>query len=110
MCCREDRIKLLLRPTWGDDKPPYYAWFIKCDADGNRTHHIHMIESHFEHWDRLFFRDYLIEHPQTAKEYEALKLKFAKDYHQDRVAYTKAKTHFIVCITKTAKKYYGKSD
>src|SRR5262245_15063190 len=50
------------RPTSGDDGPPFYAWFIKRDPrTGTRTHHIHMVESHFvDHWDRLLFRDYLI--------------------------------------------------
>jgi len=47
------------RPIWGDDVPPFYTWFIKRDANGNRTHHIHMMESDSEHWDRLLFRDYL---------------------------------------------------
>ncbi len=32
------------RPTWGDDVPPWYAWFIKRDSKGARTHHIHMVE------------------------------------------------------------------
>ena len=33
------------RPSWGDDTPPFYAWFIKRDKNGNRTHHIHMVLS-----------------------------------------------------------------
>ena len=94
------------RPTWGDDIPPFYAWFIKRDSSGNRTHHIHMVESYFEHWDRLFFRDYLCEHPDIAKEYAALKWTLAKKYPKNRVAYTKGKTDFIVRITEEAKKYY----
>ncbi|MEM7234397.1 MAG: GrpB family protein, partial [Planctomycetota bacterium] len=44
------------RPSWGDDVPPFYAWFIKRDENGARTHHIHMVEAEFEHWDRLYFR------------------------------------------------------
>ena len=28
------------RPTWGDDTSPFYAWFIKRDSSGKRTHHI----------------------------------------------------------------------
>ena len=35
---------------------------------GTERHHIHMVESHFEHWDRLLFRDYLVEHPDVALE------------------------------------------
>ena len=94
------------RPTWGDDTPPYYAWFIKRDSEGNRTHHIHMVEHDFEHWDRLLFRDYLIEHSDLAKEYQDLKIDLSKKHLNDRIAYTKGKTDFIVRVTRTAKRYY----
>jgi GrpB-like predicted nucleotidyltransferase (UPF0157 family) len=95
------------RPSWGDDTPPFYAWFIKRDSEGNRTHHIHMVEPEFEHWDRLLFRDYLVEHPEVAREYETLKLELVRNDHKDRVAYTKAKTDFIVAVTEKTKEYYG---
>jgi GrpB-like predicted nucleotidyltransferase (UPF0157 family) len=94
------------RPTHGDEGPPFYAWFIKRDSAGVRTHHIHMVESDFEHWDRLLFRDYLIEHPDIARGYEALKLRLAREYPNDRIAYTKAKTEFIARMTQAAKEYY----
>ncbi len=99
------------RPTHGDDGPPFYAWFIKRDPkSGTRTHHIHMVEAGFvEHWDRLLFRDYLIEHPQAAREYESLKLYLASAYPNDRVAYTKGKTEFVVRMTQQAKRFYGKT-
>jgi len=95
------------RPTWGDDTPPFYAWFIKRDAHGARTHHIHMVEKDFDHWDRLLFRDYLIDHPETAGEYAALKLRLAGESGGDRVAYTRMKTDFIVRVTETAKAQRG---
>ena len=91
------------RPTHGEDGPPFYAWFIKRDSAGNRTHHIHMVEHDFEHWDRLLFRDYLIEHPVIAREYELLKLKLSRDRRNDRVAYTNGKTEFIARVTQAAK-------
>jgi GrpB-like predicted nucleotidyltransferase (UPF0157 family) len=95
------------RPTFGDDVPPFYAWFIKRDSRGDRTHHIHMVEKDFdEHWDRLFFRDYLIEFPDVAKEYRSLKLSLAHDYPNDRVVYAKGKKEFIDRVTWEAKKYY----
>ena len=97
------------RPTWGDDTPPFYAWFIKRDSHGNRTHHIHMVEHEFEHWDRLLFRDYLIEHADVAKEYGDLKMRLAADHADDRAAYTKAKTEFILKVTEDAKKHYDKA-
>jgi GrpB-like predicted nucleotidyltransferase (UPF0157 family) len=95
------------RPTWGNDVPPYYAWFIKRNPQGHRTHHIHMVEHDFEHWDRLLFRDYLIEHPNLAQEYEALKLRLAKVFPNDRVAYTNTKAEYIVKVTQLAKEYYS---
>src|SRR5262249_18331935 len=76
------------RPTHGDNGPPFYAWFIKRHPDtGTRTHHIHMVEASFtEHWDRLLFRDFLIEHPEVAHEYQRLKAHLASAYRHDRVA------------------------
>ena len=97
------------RPMWGDDTPPFYAWFIKRDASGNRTHHIHMVEAHFEHWERLFFRDYLIAHPHVAQAYGRLKRKMSKAHAHDRVAYTKAKTDFVERVTRIAKRDYERA-
>src|SRR5262245_11703666 len=99
------------RPTHGDDGPPFYAWFIKRDAaTGIRTHHIHMVEASFaEHWDRLFFRNYLIEHPEVAEEYGQLKLRLASAHPNDRVAYTNAKSEFVARVTERARRFYGKA-
>lgn len=95
------------RPTAGDDIPPFYAWFIKRRSDGRRSHHIHMVEANFQHWDRLYFRDYLREHRDIADEYAALKQQLARQHHGDRVAYTDAKGEFIRRVTEQAKRYYG---
>lgn len=90
------------RPTWGDDQPPFYAWFIKRDAAGQRTHHLHLVEiSFFEHWDRLLFRDALIAQPELAAAYQALKFRLAAAHAKDRVAYTQGKTAFIVQVMAT---------
>lgn len=95
------------RPTHGDNGPPFYAWFINRDAAGNRTHHIHMVESDFVHWDRLLFRDYLRERPDIAEQYETLKLSLARDYASDRIAYTERKTEFVLRVTLAAKDHYS---
>jgi GrpB-like predicted nucleotidyltransferase (UPF0157 family) len=92
------RYDYLWRPTFGDDVPPWYAFFIKRNADGVRTHHLHLItrRSAFQpHWDRLLFRDYLIAHPETAREYERVKRTLAAQHREDREAYTEGKSAFI---------------
>lgn len=94
------------RPTIGN-QPPYYAWFIKRNSDGKRTHHIHMVEADSELWDRLYFRDYLREFSNEAKRYDELKKSLSEKFPNDRVEYTEKKTEFIVSITKKAKEYYN---
>ncbi len=94
------------RPAFGDFGPPYYAWFIKRNQEGKRTHHIHMVEADSELWDRLYFRDYLKEFLKTAKLHNELKIKLSKKYSNDRVKYTEGKSEFIIKITEKAKKYY----
>jgi GrpB-like predicted nucleotidyltransferase (UPF0157 family) len=100
------------RPTVGDDGPPFYAWFIRRDpASGARTHHIHMVEAGFaQHWDRLLFRDFLIDHPPVAREYEGLKRRLASAHPNDRVAYTQGKTEFVARVTEQAKRFYGRAE
>ncbi|MDR0993751.1 MAG: GrpB family protein [Verrucomicrobiota bacterium] len=92
------------RPSFGDAGPPYYAWFIKRDAAGKRTHHLHMVEAHFEHWERLAFRDYIRTHPDVAAEYGRLKQRLAMELKQDRAAYTHAKGEFIQRVSRLARR------
>jgi GrpB-like predicted nucleotidyltransferase (UPF0157 family) len=89
------------RPTIGEE-PPFYAWFIKRDSSGRRSHHIHMVERDSELWERLRFRDHLRAHPAEARRYEELKRTAATEHPDDRVAYTKAKTEYILEVMKMA--------
>ncbi len=68
------------------------------------SYHIHM-ESLQQQWlwDRIFFRDYLIQNERLKKKYEALKIQLAKQYKNDREAYTNLKTDFITKVTNEAK-------
>jgi len=54
-------------------------------------------------WDELYFRDYLLVHPEIADEYGKLKMELQKKYEHDRYGYTHAKTDFIKRITKLAR-------
>jgi GrpB-like predicted nucleotidyltransferase (UPF0157 family) len=94
------------RSTMGDDVPPWYAFFIKRDQSGTRTHHIHMMTRRpvFQvHWERLLFRDYLIANSDVAAEYDQLKKRLASAHPNDRVAYTEGKTAFILNVMARAK-------
>lgn len=53
--------------------------------------------------DEIYFRDYLNAHPDTAKEYERLKLRLWKEYEHNRDAYTAAKGGFVKKHTALAK-------
>jgi GrpB-like predicted nucleotidyltransferase (UPF0157 family) len=82
------------RPTWSDEKP-FYAWFIRRDAQGRRTHHLHFVEAGFPQWDALRFRDLLRARTDLATEYQALKLRLAIEHPRNREAYTRGKADFI---------------
>ena len=53
--------------------------------------------------DELYFRDYLRENHNVAKEYEHLKLNLWKKFEHDRDGYTDAKREFVKRYTKVAK-------
>lgn len=61
--------------------------------------HIHAVGDN----DEICFRDYLLTHPKTAKEYEALKLSLLPQYRNDRDGYTEAKSGFVRNIIRLAK-------
>ncbi len=92
------------------DCPPPYMMFVKgysIDGIKEQTYHIHMAEKeHNGLWDRIYFRNYLIDNNEVAKEYEKLKKILAKKFKYDREAYTEGKTEFILEKTKIAKEYY----
>ena len=94
--------------------------FIKMSTEGKRislnkgytkegfadkVFHIHL--RYTGDHDELYFRDYLNEHPQVAKEYESLKLILWKKHEHNRDAYTAAKTDFIRKWTAEAHKLYN---
>lgn len=86
--------EFIWRPSIGE-QAPFYAWFIKRGAQGQRTHHIHMVEPDAASIDRLRFRDAMRADASECKAYEALKRELAARYPEDRAAYTRAKTSFI---------------
>lgn len=75
------------------------------DGFADKVFHVHL--RYAGDHDELYFRDYLKEHVQIAKEYEAMKLRLWKQFEHDRDAYTNEKTAFIRKWTSIAKKEYA---
>lgn len=75
------------------------------DGFAEQVYHIHV--HYLGDNDELYFRDYLREHPEAAKEYEVLKLNLWHRFEHDRDAYTEAKGDFVKRITAEAKAAYA---
>lgn len=71
-----------------------------------KVFHLHLRK--FGDNDELYFRDYLNEHPEAAKEYEKLKLSLWKQFEHNRDGYTESKTAFVHEYTQEAIMQYGK--
>lgn len=85
---------IIYRPS--DDREGHRLFVMGNFDRDTRTHHIHVVEYQGKEWQQqIFFRDYLKEHLQAAKEYETLKVKLQKQYPLDRNAYTEGKADFI---------------
>lgn len=70
-------------------------WLMR-QHDGHRTHHLHLVVDDSAAWHRhLCFRDALRDDPGLKQRYSAHKQRLAARYHQDRDAYTHAKSAFI---------------
>ncbi len=92
--------EFIWRPTIGEEAP-FYAWFIKRDHGGHRTHHVHMVEPDQASTDRIHFRDLLRSDHELAGQYEVLKRDLASANLGDRAAYTASKTPFIRNVLQT---------
>ncbi|SFS93169.1 GrpB family protein [Mucilaginibacter polytrichastri] len=92
--------------NWQNEGRDPHMVFVKgynISSPKDQTYHIHAGPQNHPLWDRLLFRDYLIENPQTAKEYEQLKRKLSANFKHERVAYRIAKTEFVKEVTDKAK-------
>jgi len=70
--------------------------FVLRGIEGISLHHIHCFERSGDGFQKqLFFRDYLINHPEMAKQYSELKSTLAQKYPNDRSQYTEGKDRFI---------------
>ncbi len=83
---------------------PDRKFFLKRNNDIS-THHLHIVEIDTEEWNKhIIFRDYLIDHKETADKYGCLKLELARKFPEDRDNYIVAKSKFINMIVDKIKK------
>jgi len=89
---------------------PDYMIFAKgFNREGKKEqqYFVHMTpKSHTELWDRIFFRDYLKQHPNIAKEYENLKKDLTAKFSKNRRSFRQGKTDFVMRVTALAKEKY----
>lgn len=91
---------------------PDQLLFVMGDFEQNtRTHHIHVVKYQGEQWKNyIIFRDYLNKVPEDLRRYEALKMKLAKKYPENRVAYTENKKELIMQLIKEAHAFFKNSE
>jgi len=102
----------LLHNGWGlmssENKPCMKIAFSKGytkEGFSEKVYHLHV--RYYDNWNELYFRDYLMEHEEVAKEYGKLKVELIEKYEHDRDGYTDAKSDFILKYTERAKEEYA---
>lgn len=64
-----------------------------------RTVHLNVVPFNGRFWlSHLAFRDHLRQNPETAREYEQLKIRLAAEHPTDRESYTNGKEEFVRSI------------
>jgi GrpB-like predicted nucleotidyltransferase (UPF0157 family) len=86
-----------------DNTPPHMMFVKGYTMQGFQGQAYHIDVRYKGDWDEIYFRDYLIQHPEIAKEYADLKVELAVIHKNDREAYTEAKTKFVTRITDLAR-------
>ncbi len=86
-----------------ENPPPHIMLAKGYSTKGFKGQAFHVHVRHIGDWDEIYFRDYLVAYPETAREYEKLKLELAEKHRNNREDYTNAKTEFIQRVIKMAK-------
>ena len=111
--CDTERLKQALTAdgyifTPQPENPPPHMMFMKGYTPRGfkgQAYHLHVRFS--GDWDELYFRDYLISHPEAARAYGELKDKLKETFEHDRDAYTEGKTAFVRVHTERAREEFG---
>ena len=107
---RPDTVKKMLEREWvcmNLQMTPLRMSFNKGYTErgyDKEVFHLHVVN--YGSCDELYFRDYLIDNPDVAAQYAALKKSLLR-FRFDRDGYTRAKTDFVLDCVKKAKRDYG---
>lgn len=86
---------------------PGRRYFRRDNAQGIRTHHVHVFESGTNSVERhLAFRDYLLAHPEHAQLYSVMKRELAPRCDNDIEKYMDGKDPFIKNTESLALEWY----
>ena len=107
---RNSAMELLGYEVMGEFGIPGRRYFRKDIEKGIRTHQIHAFETGSDGAVRhIAFRDYLIAHPEDAKEYSELKRKLADKHSQSMDDYMDGKDGFIKEIERRAGEWLSRA-
>lgn len=82
-------------------------YFFAKGPEDSRTHYIHFVEKNsITYYNLVYFKKYLIEHPEYIKKYCDIKEDLALKYPEERSKYTAGKSEFITSVVKLAKEEY----
>lgn len=99
----KERMATLGYSYRGEDGVPGRILYVKGPED-NRTHYAHFVQGDNDEWENhLLIKDHFLKNPQAAAEYEKLKLTLAKQFSDDRKAYSHGKDAYIKGILEKAK-------
>lgn len=78
----------------------YFVFDVADEVKG----HLHLfVHGSCEYEDRILFRDFLQQNPETAKQYEALKIQLCAVYCDDPIAYWHGKKSFVIEVVEKAR-------
>lgn len=106
--CIEELLKPYSYENRGEQGVIGRIFFAK-GPDNARSHYIHFTTMNSEtYFNQLYFKKYLLSHPDYIKEYNDLKVSLANKYANERKLYTQGKDEFIKNIIKHAKEEFDK--
>lgn len=75
---------------------PMRRYFVRAAQADALGAHLHIVEPESDFWrEHLAFRDLLRTHPNLRNEYAAIKRRLAREFRNDRTAYSEAKGRHI---------------